>query len=238
MPEHSPCSDCLVRNRALCQVLDAPALQQFAASGRRERLPRGRTLTWQGDEDGVCATLTRGALKLSVVDADGSERVTGLAFPADFVGTPFPGAATMQISALTDCDICVFPRRAFARALNENRKLETELLRRTLGALDEARLSQTRSGSAPARVRLAALLLHLLGRGAAGCAANPDPNRLELPLSRGEIGQLLDLRIETISRELGALEADGIIARDGRRGLRILDRSGLQAAANAAGGGR
>jgi CRP/FNR family transcriptional regulator len=221
------CADCVVRNRAICRALDAESLAEFSRSGRRRRLKAGETLRWQGDEDAPCATVISGAVKLSVVEEDGDERIVGLGLPSDFVGSPFDEASEITTTALTDCEVCLFPRNAFSAALESNRDLETELLKRTMADLKAARMSRSRSAALPARARIAALLLDLKTRGQ-GCAATVDPDYLELPLTRGEIAQFLDLRIETVSREFGALEEAGLIARQGRRGLRFLDEDGLR----------
>ena len=226
-----PCTDCLVKNRALCRVLDAGALAAFSQSGRRRFLVPGESLAWQGDADAPCATVISGAVKLSSVDAEGEERIVGLALPADFVGLPFEAQASLQATALVRSELCIFPRDAFVAALDENRELERELLRRTMGELVDARASDLRSASRSARERVASLLVQLHGRGASGCAADIDPDRLELPLSRGEIAQLLDVRIETVSREIVALEEDSLLKREGRSGIRILDAAGLCVAA-------
>ncbi|MBV7257532.1 Crp/Fnr family transcriptional regulator [Pacificimonas sp. WHA3] len=219
------CRNCSVQSQALCHVLDADALSDFASAGREKRLFRGETLVWQGDREANCATVTKGALKLATLTEDGEERIVGMAYPGDFVGSPFGGPSPVQITALVDSELCLVALEAFRKALANDRVLETELLRRTLDELTAARLDRSRMGGAGAR--LAGLILNLDAR-APVCRAGPD--YIELPFSRAEIGQLLDMRIETVSREFGALEETGAIRREGRRGLHILDRDRLRAA--------
>ena len=50
----------------------------------------------------------------------------------------------------------------------------------------------------------------------------------ELPLTRGEIANMLGLTIETVSRKLGELEDTGAIQREGKRGIIIHDAEMLQ----------
>ncbi|MEP1421429.1 MAG: helix-turn-helix domain-containing protein [Erythrobacter sp.] len=45
----------------------------------------------------------------------------------------------------------------------------------------------------------------------------------ELPLTRGEMANMLGLTIETVSRKLGELEEMGAIVRKGKRGIDITD---------------
>jgi CRP/FNR family transcriptional regulator len=53
----------------------------------------------------------------------------------------------------------------------------------------------------------------------------------ELPLSRGEIADLLGLTIETVSRQMTRLRAAGIIGLPGGRGITIENPAALAAAA-------
>ena len=60
--------------------------------------------------------------------------------------------------------------------------------------------------------------------------ANPDSAhrlRLDLPLSRAEMAGLLGLTIETVSRQVSALERSGAIRRHGLRGIELVDAAQL-----------
>lgn len=80
-----------------------------------------------------------------------------------------------------------------------------------------------------ARQKVAGLLL-AMARSASDspCHANAS---FDLPLSREEIAGLLGLTIETVSRQIGSLEKDRVIERQGRRGIRLLDPGRLEALA-------
>ncbi len=52
--------------------------------------------------------------------------------------------------------------------------------------------------------------------------------KFELPLTRGEIGNMLGLTIETVSRKLGELEDMGAILREGKRGIALRNPQLLQ----------
>ena len=56
----------------------------------------------------------------------------------------------------------------------------------------------------------------------------------ELPLDRQQIGDVLGLRIETVSRQFSRLKADGIIHLPDRRTVSIRDRARLQDLSDAA----
>ena len=79
---------------------------------------------------------------------------------------------------------------------------------------------------ASAEARLAALLHDFAG--AASESSCHLAKFFELPLTRGEIANMLGLTIETVSRKLGELEDMGAIRREGKRGIALLDATMLQ----------
>ena len=229
------CSDCGVRDKALCGSLSDAELVGLARLGVQRRLGRGDTLVRADDPPLVCANVQAGVMKVSTVTSGGSEAIVGLLYPGDFVGRPFAESDEHDVVALTDVELCVFPRAAFERALTEHRQMEQRLLQRTLAELDRARRWLMRMGRATATARVAGFLDDMQRRLAtndcqrgttgAGSAA------FELPLSRGEIADLLGLTIETVSRQMTRLRAAGIIDLPGGRAVVIRDTAALAEAA-------
>ena len=227
------CSDCAVRDRALCGSLSDAELVTLNRLGRRRPVARGETIAWAGDENIICANLLSGVLKLTAANADGREQTVGLLYPADFLGRPFADQVDFTVTALTDAELCVFPREPFERVLADHAAMERLLLQRVLAALGEARgrmLSLARSGAGE---KVAGFLLDMASRAAStGCRATPDgPLTFDLPLSRGEMAAVLGLTIETASRQMSRLREDRIVALPGNRAVTILDRAALEARA-------
>lgn len=224
------CSDCAVRDRALCASLDDKELGALNALGQKRHLERGQTLQWAGEESLVCANLLSGVLKLSANTPDGREQVVGLLYPADFVGRPWAELADFTVTALGDAELCVFPRGPFERVLEDHARMERLLLQRTLAALDEARARMLTLARLSAREKVAGLLIDLADR-AQGCRATAfGPVTFDLPLTRGEMAEVLGLTIETVSRQLTKLKTEGAINLMGARGITIRDRGMLEAA--------
>ena len=230
MSAPDPCADCAVRDTALCGSLTDAELGDLNRLGRRRRVARGEVIAWAGDDNIVCANLLSGVLRLSAATPDGREQTVGLLYPADFVGRPFAETMDVSIQALSDAELCVFPRAPFERVLADHARMERLLLQRVLAALDEARgrMLTLARGSAPEKV--AGFLLDMAGRAAeTGCRATPDgPLTFDLPLARGEIADLLGLTIETVSRQMTALTKAGVIALPGSRAVTILDGAALR----------
>jgi CRP/FNR family transcriptional regulator len=105
--------------------------------------------------------------------------------------------------------------------------LARALLRRSAEDLYDARAQIALDGKRSAGAKLASLLLSL----ALAASRSPCHNAgtFDLPLSRGEMATLLGLTIETVSRQLGRLEDQGIVRRHGTRGIQILNAARLEA---------
>lgn len=215
------CSTCPVRETAACAVLTPEERDAMAAAGRTRVLKRGEMLFAAGDEDAACATLQTGALKVSTVDHDGNEQILALVHPAGFIGELFAPFAHHDVVALTESRLCTFARRDIERAIEEYPALARALLRRSQADLLATRNLLELTGHASAEARLAALLHDFAA--AASASSCHLAEKFELPLSRGEIANMLGLTIETVSRKLGELEEIGAIRREGKRGIALLN---------------
>lgn len=228
---HDPlgCDDCPVRDIAVCAGLGDTERRDLARLGRRKRYQRGETVFAAGDESIACATLVSGVLKLSRFDAHGTERTVALLHPAGFLARLFAAEIDSSATAITDCELCLFPRALIEREMGHHPGFMQRVLRATSEQLASAHDLIDLIGRRDARARLAGLLLIFAQGSCEGAPA--DGLLLDLPLTRGEIATLLGLTIETVSRQLTALEADGIIAREGARGIRLVRLNDLRDAA-------
>ena len=153
------CADCAVRDQALCGSLTDRELGALNTLGRRQKVARGETVIWAGAESVICANLLSGVLKLTASTPDGREQTVGLLYPADFVGRPYAGEADVTVTALTDAELCVFPRSPFEKVLEDHVRMERLLLQRTFTALEEARRRMLMLARSSAGEKVAALLL-------------------------------------------------------------------------------
>lgn len=210
------CSQCIVRNRAICAGLETAELELLGRLGRKHKVSKGQTMFWEGDDAVVVANVIEGVLKVSMSMSDGREQIVGIVFSSDFIGRPFGQQSPYSVTALTDAELCVFPRSTFDSFARQHPELEHKLLRRTLNELDRAHEWM--------------LLLEMSVRlGETGCTVdNGALDTFELPLDRRQIGDVLGLTIETVSRQFSKLKADGVIHLPDRRTVSIRDRARLQ----------
>jgi CRP/FNR family transcriptional regulator len=222
-----PCDSCPVRDSAACSALEPQERAELAKAGRMRTIRKGELVFAAGDESIACATLVKGALKVSALDMDGHERILALIHPSGFVGELFAPFTHHDVVALADSQLCVFGRGDLDAAITRHPKLARALLRRSEEDLLETRQLIALTSRRSAGERVAALLLGF------GEAASHSPchgsSTFQLPLSRQEIADLLNLTIETVSRTLTRLEKDGLIRRVGSRGIELLDPAALAA---------
>lgn len=228
------CQSCVIRNRAICSELEFNELEQLNGLGRRRQLTAGEQLLWEGEDAVLVANVIEGVLKLSNSMEDGREQIVGLVYPSDFIGRPFGATTPYGVEALTDARVCVFSRRDFDSFARQHPRLEHKLLERTLAELDRTRAWMLLLGRKSAEERLATFLLEMSRRlEPETCAATGADHVtvFDMPFSRQQVGDVLGLTIETVSRQFTKLKKDGVIDLPSRRSVEILDRSELVARA-------
>lgn len=227
------CDTCLVRNRAICSVLNQDELALLNRIGRTRSIAAGHSLIWEGDDSLLVANVIEGVLKLSTGTSDGREQIVGIVYPADFIGRPFGQRSHQTVTALTDARVCTFTRNDFDAFARDHPALEHKLLDRTLTELDRARHWMLLLGRKSATERVASFLLEMSERLVdPGCSTRDGPlDRFDLPFGRQQIADILGLTIETVSRQLTKLRGDGVIDLIARRGIAIRDREALESLA-------
>jgi len=221
------CAVCAVRDVSLCASLADHELDALNRIARHKVIPRGQVVLWEGDASSICANIASGVLKVTSATADGREQIVGLLFPGDFLGQPFREETSLTVTAVSDADLCVYPRQGFEAVLDDHTRLERMLLQRTMAALDDARARMLSLGRKSAEERVSGFLLEMADR----CRVDDGSATFDLPLTRGQMADILGLTIETVSRQLTNLKGSGLIALHAGRGVTIVDRAALVARA-------
>lgn len=221
-----PCAECPVRDRAACSVLDEDERDALARAGRIRKLRRGEMLFAAGDEDTACATLVSGALKISSLDEDGTERILALVHPSGFIGELFTPFAQHDVIALTESELCVFARVDMSKAVEQHPRLAQALFRRSQEDLHKSRELLALSGRSAGQ-KVGSLLLGIAE--AASTSPCHAAQQFDLPLTRGEMAGMLGMTIETVSRTITRMERDGVLRRKGARGIEVIDPARLVA---------
>jgi len=163
----------------------------------------------EGDEASHLLELTEGVICAYRLLPDGQRHVVSFYFPGDLIGYCCSGNHTFSAQALNK----VRARRIPRILVNNLVETQTGFARRLLKLASEE-LTMTREhllcvAAKSAEARMAVFLLALSRRNA---LAGGDASRIELPMTRVDIGDYLGLTIETVSRTFSKLKRSGVIA--------------------------
>ncbi len=168
-------------------------------------------------------TLRQGMVKLVRSTADGRERIVRVLRPGDVIGLEALATAhyDSEAVAMSEASVCRIPLSVLHHLSAHSPRLHMRLMQKWQQALRDADdwLAELNFGTA--RQRVAGLALKM---------RDHEQPRLTSLFARDDMGAMLDLKLETVSREISALVRDGLIRpvdKSGRR-YEILDDQGLQ----------
>jgi CRP/FNR family transcriptional regulator len=221
------CTSCNLRELCLpggvC-IEDLEQVQNIVYA--RRRVKRGERLFSAGDEFVSVYAIRSGFFKLSVVDGEGREQVTGFSMGGELLGMDGIGSGSHNGTAvaLEDSEVCVMPY-----ALIESMARDYPQLQRHLHSVLSREIVRDHGvmmllGSMRAEERLAAFLSNLSKR---FVRRGYSPSDFHLRMTREEIGSYLGLKLETVSRLFSQFQKDGLIAVE-QKHVRILDIAGLE----------
>ncbi len=222
------CSSCNLREMCLPMDLDAEAMRRVEqVVYARRRVRRGDSLFNAGDEFSAVYAIRSGFLKMTVINDDGREQVTGFNMPGELLGLDGIGTGRYHGNAvaLEDAELCVLPF-----SLLEELGREVPTMQRHLHGVLSREIVRDHGvmmllGSMRAEERLATFLLNLSKR---FTRRGYSPSDFHLRMTREEIGSYLGLKLETVSRLFSRFQEDGLIEVQ-QKHVRIIDIAGLEA---------
>ncbi|MGF1605770.1 MAG: Crp/Fnr family transcriptional regulator [Rhodothalassiaceae bacterium] len=227
------CDACAIRKTSICRDVGPEVLSDLAATARRVEFQPGQAVHLDGQAWARFANILAGVVKIVHPSAAGKEQILGLLYPGDFLGRPFAGASEHVFQALTPVTLCSYPKARFEALLERCSELQRALLDRSLDEIDALRRWMTLLGHKKAGEKVASFLIMLADR-LGEPADDPTALRLELPMTRAEMADVLGLTVETVSRQMTRLRSDGIIETAGPRCVLIRDPARLSDRAEAA----
>ncbi|WP_256809027.1 MULTISPECIES: helix-turn-helix domain-containing protein [unclassified Bradyrhizobium] len=223
------CSDCAVRESAVCSSLDAVELREFEHLGRRVRLGSGETVFSEEDISTSFYNLLEGVMRLYKLLPDGRRQIVGFALPGDFLGMNVSGRHNFSADAIGAVTVCQFAKTPFGRFIEDRAHLLRRINELAIRELDHARDHMVLLGRRSADEKVAAFLLGWRER---SFVLKGRSDTVPLPMSRQDIADYLGLTIETVSRTFTKLERHGVIEII-HGGIRLLDPARVEALAAA-----
>ena len=201
----SDCRACTIREMVLFADLTEEDFSAIHVPVDDLQFKTGDTLYSEGEQALGVFTLRSGMLKLVRTTGDGRRRIVRVLRPGDVAG--LEALATTyydcEAVALTPVYVCRIPLEVINTLASSSQRLHRTLMRKWQQALKEADdwLADLNFGTAQHRV--VSLILKM---------RNPIDGRTCTLFTRQDMGMMLDLKLETVSRQISKLVRDGVIA--------------------------
>jgi CRP/FNR family transcriptional regulator len=200
----SDCRNCGIRDMVLFADLNEEDFNLIHAPIDDLVYQSGHSLYGESDKAIGVFTLRKGLVKLVRVTADGRERVVRVLFPGDVVGLEAlaTGHFDNQAVALSEVSVCRIPLDVIHQLGANSPRLHRKLMEKWQSALKQADdwLAELNFGSARQRV------LHFIHK----MHEVADDGTATL-FGRDDMGAMMDLKLETVSREVTALVRAGVM---------------------------
>ncbi len=226
----SNCAGCPVIPNLLFREASSEQLSQLECIFRPTRLHRNHVLYLEGSSAQHLFGLRSGLVKMVNLLENGKERIIRVLFPGAVFGFEALTKTTYPVTAvvLQDSEICVVPCDEFFSLLQSSTDTALGVIRYLVSEVSRVRSQIADMSFKDARMRVATFALSLVP---------PDEFKssqtaaVTLPFSSLEIGEILELSPETVSRTWGALRRDGLIQKSGRK-LVIQNLEGMRKVAH------
>lgn len=223
------CEACPVIPNLLFREASNQQLSELECIFRPTRLHRNHVLYLEGSSAQHIFGLRSGLVKLVNLLENGKERIIRVLFPGAVFGfealtqTPYPVTAVV----LQDSQICVVPCDEFFSLLHSSTDTALGVIRYLVSEVTRVRSQIADMSFKDARMRLATFVLSLVPPEELKSSSRDCGTTVNLPFSSMEIGEILELSPETVSRTWGAFRRDGLIQKRGRK-LVIQDLARMQ----------
>ncbi|SAL82686.1 Crp/FNR family transcriptional regulator [Caballeronia terrestris] len=226
-PASSPgCGDCRARPVCLARDLGPRELARLdAIIQARRTVKRGESLYRANDPFDNIYAVHVGSFKTLIAHGDGVEQVTGFHLSGEPLG--LDGICTERHNctaiALEDSTVCIIPFPLLESLCREVSAMQHQVHRMMSGEIVRGSRLMMVLAAMSAERRLAVFLVNLSERLK---VRGYSPAELSLRMSREEMGSLLGMKLETVSRMFSKFQQQRLINVQGKQ-VQILDFGGL-----------
>jgi CRP/FNR family transcriptional regulator, nitrogen fixation regulation protein len=190
--------------------------EEIKLTGALRAFGRDQEVFGEGEPADYVYKVASGAVRSFRILADGRRQIAEFHLPGDVFGIELDAARRIAAEAVGEATLVVARRtQLFADEAGG-----PALWRKACGDLRRSQDHALTLGRRSASERVAAFFLEMAERTEAG-------DILDLPMSRQDIADYLGLTIETVSRTITGLQADGLIDATCCRRIRLLDKHAL-----------
>lgn len=222
----SSCQGCHRQSTCLAHNLEGEELLAFDSIVKHSKINRGEYLYRAGDAFDTIYTIRSGSLKSFIIDEEGREQILGFSVQGDIVALDGSFLENHRTSsqALETTYVCSISLAGYLELARKVPALYQQLLAQMSNRILEEEEHTLLLGTKSANQRVATFLHNLAVRNS---ARGLSKTRLELNMSRRDIGSYLSAAVETISRIFTRLQSLNVIDVHGKHIL-IKDFNRLQ----------
>lgn len=219
----SDCRSCGIRDMVLFADLNENDFLQMHAPIDDLEFANGVTLYGEGSAVQGIFTMRSGMVKLVRSTLDGRPRIVRVLRSGDVVGLEAlaGGRYDSDAIALTPVTVCRIPLEVVQKLASNSPRLHAQLMNKWQRALKDADDWLADMNFGTARQRVANLVMKM---------RTPSDHGVSVLFSREDMGAMLDLKLETVSREISRLVREGVIEQLDKQGriYRVCLPNGIQ----------
>jgi CRP/FNR family transcriptional regulator, anaerobic regulatory protein len=209
----SDCRSCGIRDMVLFADLNEQDFSEMHTPIDDLSFGAGDVMYAEGQTAQGLFTLRKGTVKLIRTTVDGRERIVRVLRPGDVIGLEalVTSRYDSEAVALVDVSVCRIPLSVINHLSANSPRLHLRLMKKWQQALKDADdwLAELNFGSARQRVARLALKMR-----------EPEEPKFTAFFARDDMGSMLDLKLETVSREISGLVRDGALKACDKQGRR------------------
>lgn len=202
------CHGCPAIGRSIFSLVAGPDRAELIKTFRLLSFPAGAQVYQQGERDPYLYIVRSGIAKMTKVGPSGTERIVRLLRSGDTAGIGLMLGETYRhtVTAMTRLETCRMPVDTVRAKVRQDPELAAKLFQLWQDGLDNAEMFLTEFSTGTAEQRVARLMLYLVSSGLAKACNLP---------SREDMGELLGLTAETVSRVTADFKRRRFLASDG-----------------------
>ena len=212
---NSDCNSCSIRSSVLFAELNEEDFSKIHEPIDDLRFEANSGIYTQGDAADYLYTLRDGYIKLLHINSDGSGRIVRLVVPGDLFGMEalLGDVYTHSAAALSNIHLCRIPKRIISSLGEESPRLHRQIVKKWGEALAQSESWFSEINTGRIEVRLARFFLRV-DKVSGDMAVAP-------LFKREDMGLMMDVKFETISRALASMADQGIISNVSRLSIQI-----------------
>jgi CRP-like cAMP-binding protein len=212
---NSDCNACTIRNSVLFAELNEEDFAKIHTPIDDLHFEANSGIYKQGDDAEYLYTLREGYIKLLHLNTDGSSRIVRLVMPGDLFGMEalLEKRYTHSASALSNVRLCRIPKDLIVHLGEESPRLHRQMMKKWGEALSQSESWFAELNTGRIEVRLARFFLRV-AKVSGGMAVAP-------LFKREDMGLMMDVKFETISRALASMAEQNLISNISRLSIQI-----------------